>query len=367
MRGDFIPDFRLVDYPVSLMSTDQSPAFDGTPGNQDRLKKDLADLGVFDTKMSLYVLYRLREFTKIGFSGFEGRHYSLFENIEEDMGQATSLQILVTCLAFKYVLQGSISHAHIPDDPSIESERRQIFFGAAVGMPTFYVREDTRNMFLKNILRRTREVRYSRRYFGYLRVYNRQFRLAVAELIQTDAADLLEMLDLRETVKDLVARLTRPESRSVQGRLTRGILAELGVDSPMKAEAREFNLAAENYYRARLRTRHLSEAFSFLEEDFRLMDSAVPFHESDHAEAFRYVLNGQNPLDFLSSVKKPVLEDTVSPGQLRKLIHLVLANTRKDIVQCEPTVARSRNDDWDTAPICGSGNRENLYGAALLG
>ncbi len=367
MRGDFIPDFRLVDYPVSLLSTDRSPAFDGTPGSEERLKKDLADLGVFDSKMSLYVLYRLREYAKIGFSGFEGRHYSLFESIKGDMGPATNLQILITCLAFKYVLQGTVTHAHIPDDPSIESERRQVFFGAAVGMPTFYVREDTGNQFLKNILRRTREVRYSRRYFGYLRVYNRQFRLALADLIRSDAADLVEMLDLGETVKDLVARLERPETKSVQGKLTHGILAELGVDSPMKAEATEFNLAAEKYYRTTLRTRHMREAFSFLEEDFRLMDPAWSFLESDREETIRHALHEQRPLEFLAVVTHSVLDETVSPGQLRKLIHLVLANTRKDIMQFERSAARSTSDDRDSAPICGTGNGEDLYGTALLG
>ena len=40
-RGDRVPDFRLVDYPVSLLSTDESPALDGRLGNTERLKKDL--------------------------------------------------------------------------------------------------------------------------------------------------------------------------------------------------------------------------------------------------------------------------------------------------------------------------------------
>ena len=53
LQGDFVPDFRLMDYPVALMSTDQSPALDGRIGNDQRLKKDLADLGVFDPNMAL--------------------------------------------------------------------------------------------------------------------------------------------------------------------------------------------------------------------------------------------------------------------------------------------------------------------------
>lgn len=367
LRGDFIPDFRLVDYPVSLMSTDRSPAFDGQQGNQDKLKKDLADLGVFDTKMNLYVLYRLREYAKMGFSGFEGRHYSLFESISDDMGAATSLQTLITCLAFKYVLQGKVTHKHIPDDPSIESERRQIFFGSAVGMPTFFVREDTRNLFLKNILRRTRDVRFSRRYAGYLRVYNRQFRLALIELIRTDGQDLVEMLGLDDVMNNLVSRLQEPENSSAHGKLTRGILEELGANSPIHVEATEFNLAAEKYYRTTLRRQHISEAFSFLEEDYRTLDRQTSFGENAHVEAVRYALGEQAPLVFLATVKESVLSETLSLPQLRKLINLVLAGTSRDIARFEGPEARSAHDGWDTAPVRGSGNGECLYGAALLG
>jgi len=41
------------------------------------LKEDLASIGIFDTHMSLYLFYRLRQFQNMGFSGFEGRNYSL--------------------------------------------------------------------------------------------------------------------------------------------------------------------------------------------------------------------------------------------------------------------------------------------------
>ena len=143
LKGDFVQDFRLIDYPVALMSTDQSPALDGSIGNIERLKNDLANLGVFDRTMSFYLLYRLREFGRMGFSGFEGRYYSLFESIMEDMGDAAGLQALLTALAFKYVLTGTVGHEAIPDTPTVESERRQIFFGTAIGIPTFYVLKNT--------------------------------------------------------------------------------------------------------------------------------------------------------------------------------------------------------------------------------
>ena len=244
-KGDVVPDFRLIDYLVAVMSSNESPALDGTLGNSDRLKKDLSDLGVFDEKMSLYLPYRLREFATVGFSGFEGRHYSLFESLESDMARVADLQCLVTALAFKYVLQGTVTHTHIPDDPFIESERRQIFFGSAIGLPTFFVFNGTGNLFMRTIIERTKAVRYSRRYPGYLRIYNRQYRLALASLILKDGSDLIEMLNLKETMEDLIRRLEKPDEFSVSGKLTGEILRVSGTRRPLSMSADAFNLAAE--------------------------------------------------------------------------------------------------------------------------
>ena len=114
LKGDLVPDFRLVDYLACLLSTDRSPALNGIMGNTDLLRKDLDEMGVFDEQMSVYLLYKLREFGKMGFSGFEGRHYSLFENFEEDMGRAADLQTLITALSYKYMAQG-IDHGQRKD------------------------------------------------------------------------------------------------------------------------------------------------------------------------------------------------------------------------------------------------------------
>ena len=53
------------------------------------------------------------------------------------MGKAANLQNLLNALAFKYMAEGKLTHSHIPDDPAVESERRQIFFCAATDIPTF--------------------------------------------------------------------------------------------------------------------------------------------------------------------------------------------------------------------------------------
>ena len=330
MKGDIIPDFRLIDYMVAPMSTNRSPALDGRIGNQEKLKKDLFDLGIFDTRMSLYMLYRLREHENVGFAGFEGRHYSLFESLEQDMGHAANLQVLITALAFKYALTGIVKHADIPDDPFVESERRQVFFGCAIGIPTFFVHGVTPNKFLRNLLRRTNSVRYSRRYHGYLRVYRRQFLLALVEMIRNDGEELIENLGLRDTIDDLIRRIEHPTSFSATGRITAGILDEMGLASPMEAEAGEFNFAAESYYRTRLKARHLSEAMDLFCEDLNCLDTHGEHHEELYRQAFFNTVGVRDPIRLVESLRSKVLTEEFCVDELRKLIDLLLITLHRD-------------------------------------
>ena len=367
MKGDFVPDFRLIDYPVAMMSTERSPGLDGSVGSEERLKKDLSDLGVFDSKMSLYLLYRLRAFAKVGFSGFEGRHYSLFHSIEDDMTHVVGLQQLVTALAFKYVLQGKWTHGRIPDDPHSESERRQIFFGAAIGVPTFYVRENTGNLFLQDLLRRTRHVRYSRRYRGYLRAYNRQFCMTLADVLAQDAADLIEALGLEETMEDLKARLHEPGKLSVAGSLTESMLDQLGTTSPLKVSAREFNVAAETYYRTALRLKHIDEALRLLTGDVRDMESA-----SGHADpAFREALQRGFPDSsfhrFLLSLRSQVMSDNIGSADLERLIRVILLSIQHDMVRAKRFLGVTNNFDNHSTSVRGARHRQDLHGAASFG
>ncbi len=342
LKGDFIPDFRLVDYLMAPMSTVRSPALDGTPGSQEKLKRDLADLGVFDAAMSLYSLYRLREFAAVGYSGFEGRYYSLFHSLTQDMARAVELQALVTALAFKYVLSGAITHRHIPDDPFVESERRQIFFGLAIGLPTFYVRSDTGNRFLKRIVRKTRGVRYSRRYPGYVRVYHRQFRLALANLIREDAQELMEMLDVRDTLSDLVARIEEPETHAASGKLTRRILEQLGASSPMRVTAEQFNLAAETSYRMSVKRLHLKEALDHLKRDSAQMDASACREGDSYQRACQYALENQGATEFLSTIERDLLSESIGTAALRKLINLVLITVHRDARESSRFIDRRR-------------------------
>jgi hypothetical protein len=114
--------------------------------------------------------------------------------------------------------------------------------GAAIGVPTFFVRRDTTNQLLRAILSRTKRTRASRRYFGYLRVQNDDYRRALPQTLLEDGADLIEMFGLRETLADLKARLDDPANHSAAGKLARGILENTGLRSPTQMKAEEFNV-----------------------------------------------------------------------------------------------------------------------------
>jgi len=351
LKGDIVPDFRLIDYLVCLMSTYSSPALNGRYGNSVSLKKDLADLGIFNTKMSLYLFYKLREHNVMGFSGFEGRHYSLFESFHDDMGRACSLQNFITALAFKYIVSGELTHNNIPDDPFIESERRQIIFCAALGIPTFYVRSDTKNLFMKRIFARTQKVRSSRRYPGYVRVELTEYRKALIDILAEDGAPLIEMLGIGTTIKDLKNRINNFEEFSVAPRLIKGILKSKQKHSPLNMDSDAFNSAAENYYRGDLKRSHMLEALLFLKEDCRMIDKGILSSNDSLSKTLRFILNDSGAMQMLDILKDDVVEERVSLEHLTKLIHLVLV-----VEYIDQLAAKHEEAEDDPAPVYRTGN-----------
>ncbi|MGB5217614.1 MAG: hypothetical protein WBN66_04895, partial [Smithella sp.] len=325
LKGDFVPDFRLVDYLVSILSTEESPALNGMLHNSRQLKKDLADLGIFDTNMSLYLFEKLREYDNMGFSGFEGRHYSLFDSFNTDMAPAVNLQNLLYLLAFKYIITGQVSHENIPDEPFVESERRQVIFGSAIGIPTFFVHRNTGNHFLKHILERTQKIRSSRRYRGYIRIYNIEYRRALLEIIRHDAADLIEMLGLQETMNDLEQRINEPTVFSACGKITSGILDHFNAWKPMSLSHDTFNHAAEKYYRTELRKKHIQESFDLLKNDIVCLDKTRDFNAYEIKKIMRNHLNNSNLDSFLESTQNEIMLDKVTQEVLEKMIYLILA------------------------------------------
>jgi len=193
----------------------KSPALNGRLDNDQQLRADLQDMGVFHRQMPLYLLCRLRQYHTMGFSGYEARYFSLFENLVEDMGAAADLQVLITMLAYKYIFERKASHQSIPDNPTAESERRQFFFGTAIGIPTFYVHKNSPNLFLAKIIKAARYTRFSRRYSNYIRISGLAYRRALLRILRKDGRGLIDLLQLQEVMDDLEKRINFPREHAV--------------------------------------------------------------------------------------------------------------------------------------------------------
>jgi hypothetical protein len=332
LRGDLVPDFRLLDYLVAVMSTDQCPALDGSINNQARLKKDLCDWGAFDPAMPVYMLYRQREYGQMGFSGFEGRYYSLFPSLMNDLAPSVALQNLITALAYQLMAKGALTHADIPDRPEIESERRQIFFGAAIGLPTFFVRADTPNLVMRQILECTPGIRLSRRYPGYVRVRHHEFRQGLVRFLKREAAHLIDAFDLNPLLDDLHKRIVDPkdpEQHTAAARLTRSALDRLNLNSPFSAHGSEFNRAAEAHYRTTLRLEHLRESWQVLENEISRWRPPDDAGDPGFREALNSVLDGRDVHAFVREVKETIFSENTDIETLKRLIHLAVLVIRR--------------------------------------
>ena len=297
LRGDFIPDFRLVDYFMTLLSTDESPSLDGTIGNAERLKKDLCDLGIFDPAMSVYTLFRQRDFAKYGFCGFEGRHYSLFPRIRSGVTDAVRLQCALAAALYRMALAGTLRHEDIPDTPGVESERRQIFFSRAVGLPTFYVRENSGNAFLERILAYAKRTRKSRRYPGYIRVKTKDYCLAAIDFIRIEARETVALCGAGTLLETLRMRILENGEDSAAGTLAGEVCRRLRAKSPLDVPAETFNRETENYCRESLRRAHFAEG----------------------AETARDLLGESAGADFMRNMDA-AFDGNASPETLRALI-----------------------------------------------
>ncbi len=331
LKGDLVADFRLVDYPAALLSTHRSGALDGRLDNQDRLKTDLDEAGIFDRRMSLYLPVKLREYHRLGFSGFELRTHSLFGSLRHDLAHAVDLQMLICALAFKFMAERRYDHGDVPDDPNIESERRQIFFGAAIGIPTFYVKKDTPNRFLAYVLEHTSRVRHSRRYPGYLRVYNQEYRRALVRILRKDGAELIEMLGLESMVEDLTDRTDRPDENTAHRVLTRRIRQAGG------SKDSQFNEAAERFYRGILRQDHLREAVEFLAEDCRRLDAGRYLDFPGVRALCRRILGDRRAGDVLDQLVPGLLDESLASASIARLIQLILLMVHIDTLRSEAT------------------------------
>ncbi len=325
LRGDCVPDARLLTYPVAWLSTGNASALDGTPGNIRRLSSELDELGILDQRMSFYMPLRLREQQRDGYSGFEARYYSLFPSYDRDMAPAVSLQQFLLAVAYKLALQGEYTHEQIPCDPTSESERRQPFFFSAVGLPAFYVHQHSRNQLLRTILLNCKKTRPSRRHPGYMRVSIRDYRKASLTFLRLAGAELAAAMSMHSILDDLESRC-EDEQQQASERLINSVLGG-GARSAINVEAREFNCMAEDFYREGLRREHLREAFSHLRDDLVALNKSG---SDESRQRIRFGVRVQDPARFLQDVEARLPADDLSLEEVAALLNLLMVFTEQD-------------------------------------
>ncbi|MCF8720979.1 hypothetical protein [Nitrospina gracilis] len=351
LKGDFIADFRLIDYLVCLLSTEQCPGLDGTLGNQNRLAKDLMHMGVFHEQMPIYSFFRLRQFFKMGYSGFEGRYYSLFHSLQDDLPHAVDLQHLITLFAYRLIASGSINHRTIPDDPFCESERRQIVFASAIHLPTFFVKNSGGNFFLRHILKYTENIRISSRYPGSFRVHTEEYKKALVRLLRMEAADLVSLLGMDETLRDLEDRVQNPAKNSAGGKLTRSILETCGAKSPFDLDAETFNTAAESHFRDGLRKHHIQESVEDLAERFC---HSRKFHEfaRRHDPGFLARIHGTRTREvYWNGLPEKLTQGMLSFKEVENLLQALLLSILFDAENQHVTTQETENTGLTPASV----------------
>ena len=336
LKGDYVPDIRLIDYLAALMSTPESPALDGRLGNDSFLKRDLSHLGVFDEKMSLYLPYKLRTFSAMGFCGFEGRFYSTFHSFA-DLRDACALQSLITAWAWKNVLLGRISHSHIPDDPQTESERRQIFFAAAVGLSAVSIREKNSAAFMIAITSLAAAMRRSRRYQGQYRLRVREYRLALVSMLRADQ-ELVETFDAAEMLDRLEARICG--GAAAAEKMSRAIV---GNDSkrPIQLSADEFNTKTEAFYRNRLRQENLREAMHIFQT---AVSRTLPCYSRRELELTVASAGSLSPAETIRAAVPRMVSDSMSPAETRALSEILSVYLNHQWGRTKPSTFREKSD-----------------------
>jgi len=328
LKGDIVPDFRLIDYFGAVMATDERSALDGKEGNEKSLALDLQDMGIFDARMSLYMLMRLRKASVHGFSGVEGRYYSTFESLINDLGDAIQIQRMVMMVAWKLILEERVTHEDIPDRPEVESERRQIFFGAAIGIKKVFVLENGDNRFLSTILSRVRQrkkLSRSIKYPGYYKLRIKDYLMALIEILEQEGKELIRSPELCRSVRDLKKRVESPAGNRVSDRMVSAILKKESVKRALDMRAEEFNQASERYLRDDLRKRHMAEGMKILEEEIQQLDLWASFRDPGCMEMLASILGeGQSAFSFLSAHREAILNESAAEDVLEKMVQLIV-------------------------------------------
>jgi hypothetical protein len=116
---------------------------------------------------------------------------------------------------------------------------------------------------------------------------------------------------------------------SAVARLNKDILAETGARHPFALRAREYNVAAERYYRGTLKRRCLEQALDELEADLRAFETEDR-PDQGLRRALSAVLGDETPLAFLRQRRAALLAAGLPEAELLKLLRLLLISIHRD-------------------------------------
>jgi len=152
-------------------------------------------------------------------------------------------------------------------------------------------------------------------------------------------------------MNDIEQRLREPEQYAASGRLTGGILEQLGSRSALKTEAHDFNTGAEEYYRTTLRKQQMAEAFDLLQGECCLLDQQAAELDEPLRKALLLTLQGQGADQFMTLIRQDVLQEQADIPTLQRLMNLLLVKVHHD--QQKTMTGRSEPDA--AAPVYRAG------------
>jgi hypothetical protein len=132
------------------------------------------------------------------------------------------------------------------------------------------------------------------------------------------------MLGMRETIKDLEYRINEPDHFAASGKLTRGILNQVGAKSPMTLPATIFNQATEKYYRTTLRNKHVDESFDILSKDITKLDRAESGISQEMRSLLHSILQEKDLASFLKRVQVEAMQGKAATQTMEKVVYLIL-------------------------------------------
>src|SRR5262249_35714764 len=197
----------------------------------------------------------------------------------------------------------------------------------------FNVRACTTNKLLKRIASLTLHTRSSR-HSGHVRLPLNEYRAALLKLIIEDGSDCIEMLGLQSLISDLSARLRHKEPDAHE-KLLDGIREKTRRRRSIDVDAREFNLAAERFYREELKRRHLQEGLASVRHLIKKLD---PANKSILGE----ILPELSPSHFLNEIEHALSDNSLTEVQLSTLIGIVLLVIKAELGHSDETRSNDR-------------------------